>query len=272
MKQKKPLKLPPHEVNAANAVALPDDLGAVVLWDRANPRSVINLVPQAVQASMQKALAEKPELFTLDEQDLYRTLRKNGCTPTATDNRIRMRFWMEYDYAQLNYQGKIDMSRVLSAVCSDDYFYNKYLHSLTRVAWLFCPPTAYMVKCEEALEFGIEQLRDILEQPHTYYDAGGNLKIDTALGGLKAKIVATLDNRVKGAVVQKTMNVHLGTDNKDLIRSMAGTTMEDLQKKLTRLKTKEKQLSNGGMIAAQEPIDVTTEEEKATSSKPDTDG
>lgn len=263
-KMRKTVKMSQHQVVAANAISLPAEPGDIVLWDESNPQSVINMVKQVTQVKMKKALAEQPELFERDEQELLLTLRRNHCGPSPTDNRLRLKFWMEYDYAKENGLQQLDMSRVTSGVCSNEYFYNRYLNSTTKVAWMMCPPTSYMIKSEEALEFGIEQLRDILDQPHVYTDQSGRQKVDTQLASLKARIVATLDNRVRGAVVQKTMNVHVGTNNKDLVRAMATQSMENLTARLKALEVREKQLANGGILATERESNETSAEDKGS--------
>ena len=57
------------------------------------------------------------------------------------------------------------MMRVIAGICTYEYFHRRYMKTPSKVAWLLCPPTGYVVKTNEALEFGLEQLQDILDQP-----------------------------------------------------------------------------------------------------------
>src|ERR1041384_7730963 len=69
------------------------------LADRSNPISVVNLVPGAVGKALEDALFTNPEFFDKDERALWVFLRKDNKQPTPTDNRLRLKFWMEYDNA-----------------------------------------------------------------------------------------------------------------------------------------------------------------------------
>ena len=213
----------------------------VLVWDELNPVSVINLVPPMVADRLREARAKAPEFFDLDEHRLYRLLSSRSLTPTPTDNRMRLKFWMEYDN-QLLKNDRFLMSRAFSGVMASDTFYKNFLCYADRIAWMICPPTNYLVKAEEALEYGLEQLRDLLMQPHV--DESG--KVNTKLGELKAKIVAMLDLRLKGGIVQKQLTVtsHLGkTGDQGQLENM---TVQELEVELNRAKERFKKLENGG--------------------------
>jgi len=223
----------------------------VVLWDDSDPRSVVNLVPAKVRERMQEALFEEGALFEMSEHELFRALKERSTTglsytPNPTDNRLRLKFWMEYDYCQAYQLSRIDISRVIAGICTQEYFYKKYLQSPTKVAWFLCPPVNYETKAREALEFSLEQMRDILAIPHIT-DGG---RVDTKLGELKAKIHAMLDIRVKGAPIQKSVVANL--TGKAAAQAVAaagvGETMADIQKKLEAARKRELELTNGGAI------------------------
>ncbi len=218
-------------------VELPHPTQAIAISDKSNPLSVINLVPAVVAQAIDDALFTNPELFDLDEHRLAQKLRKDAAPPTPADHRVRMKFWNEYDRAMARGETKLVMVNVLAGVCTQDMFYKFYLKQPQKVAWLMCPPTGYMIKAEEALEFGMGQLRDVLEQPHVI-----NGKVDTRLANLKAKIVQMLEARVLGAVVQKTMN--LNVSSKQVDTATAEDTMESLQRQLKELDRRNRQAQN----------------------------
>lgn len=223
----------------------------VSLLDKANTRSVVNIVPGRVRTAIEEAYFECEELFKMDERDLFKHLRSLEKTPSPTDNRLRLKFWVEYDRVQASGEAKMNMTAVLASVCHQEYFFGKYLGQPHKVAWLLCPPTGYMVKAEEALEFGLEQLRDILEQPHIV--AG---KVDTKLGELKAKIVGMLDTRVKGAPIQKNLNLNVSTSNEAVAKAAAAETMETLDRRLKELQNRERASRN---LPLANPSDVAVE-------------
>lgn len=221
------------------------------IWDSNEPRSVVNLVPDVISSRMRAARQVSPELFTLDEQDLFKTISSQRRAPTATDNRLRMKFWMEYDYCQAFFLKGIEVSRVVAGVCHREYFYHNYLMSPSRVAWMLCPPISYALKNKEALEFGIDQLRDILAYPHVK----PNGTLDTQAARIKAQIVAMIDNRVNGAVLQKTMNLNVdanGVTGNAIARVAMSNSMEGIEKKLKSLRELEHALSNGGLVSGGE--------------------
>lgn len=225
------------------------------LWDRTEDRSVINLVPNAVAAAMIDASKSKPELFGLDERDLFAALKRMEKTPSPTDNRLRMAFWLEYDRSQMEMK-PMNMTNVFAGVCTKQLFYGNYLHSAERVAWLLCPPVKYIVKIEEALDFGLDRMRDILSIPVQEPGRPVNVK----LAELQAKIVAMLDQRSKGAVTQRieqrNMNLNISTNDKKVAQAAVENSMVALEKRLKELERRER-ASQNLPGEKNEPIDVT---------------
>lgn len=216
---------------------------APLIWEKEDPRALINLVPDSLAKVMDQTVFTRPELFDKDERELYKYLRSINAGPTPTDNRLRLKFWMEYDRVMSEGHSTLNMQNVVAGVCSRDYFLRLYINSPTRLCWMLTPPAGYAIRTEEALDFGLEQLRDILEQPHV--DEKG--KVDVKLAETKAKIVAMLDQRVKGAVVQKSMQLNVSTSAKSL-KTIAETakqlSMKELEEKLNQIKRKELEAQN----------------------------
>jgi hypothetical protein len=188
----------------------------LIIWDRSDPGSLINMLPPEVALKMESTLKKEPDLFSLDEQTLSSTLRKRTKNITATDNRLRLKFWSEYDLCKENGTKTMVMARVMRGICSKEFFYKYYLREPGRIAWLLCPPINYMVKANEALEFGLEQMRDILATPHT--DLRGRL--DARVAALKITIFKLLEDRIKGSVVQKTESKNVSLNYTNLDRNM----------------------------------------------------
>jgi hypothetical protein len=208
----------------------------VTIFDENNPRSVYTLAPESLKKVMRSSLEKHPEYFNLCEYDLYRKLRRQNKTPTVTDHRIRMRFWDEFDYAVTNGNNTINLVRVTAGVCSRDYLYNGYFKRPEAVAWLMCPPAMYQIKVEEALSFGIDQLRTALEAD--MFDKKGNINVK--LLEAKMKIVAMLDMRVKGSIptIQKNLNVNVS--DKSIQKAMENRSMEEIQRRIDELARKDK--------------------------------
>lgn len=222
---------------------LSNDRGEVTLWDESDQGSLINLVSEKVKERMLEAFSKSPQYFELDEDALYRKLRDDKNTPTQTDHRLRLKFWIEYDRVKDGQLREMVMTNVIANVCSRELFYKHYLTQPGKVAWLMCPPVSYLHKAQEALYFGIGQLRDLLEAKHT--DDKGH--VNTSLGALKLKIVQQLEDRIKGAVPQqlnvnqKTVSLQMKTSDKKLIQQAAEQMSEqDMKAKLDHLRREER--------------------------------
>lgn len=232
------------DLRDADSTARPVDL-----WERSEPRAMINLVPPALQQAFMTAAMGASDLFCGDERTLLKKLRESERTPTPTDNRLRLAFWMEYDRAQ-SLMKNMRVDNIFAGICTRNYFYGNYLANPAKVAWLLMPPTSYVVKMEETLDFGLDQLRDILEIPH----GTSNVK----LMELKAKIVAMVDLRVKGAVPlkidQRNMNINVATTAEQVSKIAMGGTMAELDVRLKELERRERKALNL-------PADITVESE-----------
>jgi hypothetical protein len=246
------LEFPPTEKGSTNSVLESvRDSEPVVLFDTNDPRALLNLLPATVRKAIEDAMfdASNAELFAMDEMTLYKYIKDSPAAwnVTPTDNRIRLKWWMEYDFCQATMARGMEMKRVIAGVCTHEFFYRRYLNVPYKVAWLLCPPTGYAIKVNEALEFSLEQMRDILSQPHV---RGGI--VDTKLGELKAKIHAMLDVRVKGAPMQKTMNINAqlsgAAAGRAVMAATAQPSMEQLERRMRELETRERELLNGGEV------------------------
>lgn len=224
------------------------------IFQRMEPRSLINLVSPQIQNAMIEAYAKVPELFGLDERDLFKRLRTEGLSPSPTDNRIRLAFWMEYDRCQ-SLGEKFKSSNVYASICSQAFFHLQYLTKPSRVAWLITAPVGYNVKMEEALDYGLDRLREYLE-----IDPRENGRLNVKLMELQAKIVAMFELRVKGGIVQrtesKTLNLHVGTTDSRLAHAHQEVSMDALEKRLKVIESMERSSLN---LPATAPVEVDSE-------------
>lgn len=221
------------------------------LFDENDPHALINMVPAVAREAFLTARRKRPELMGLDERELKARLKEEEISPNATDNRIRLKFWMEYDVAREKGRN-LHITYAFAGICTNEFFYKKYLTSPTRVAWLLCVPTTYSAISEEALHFGLEQLRDILETPHLFPDG----KPNTKLMEIKAKIVHMLDLRVRGALVQKTLNLNLNAGERKAGEIAEIDSMEELERRMIELKRRERKAQNFTDTAIKEVTEV----------------
>ena len=133
------------------AVKIPDI--PVIFWDMENPKSVFNLCPDPLQLQL-KNLQKSELCYLLDlvEPDLFRALQKLNHIPNMIDNRLRVKFWMEYDRCYASGDRKVNISTICAGVCSRETFYKYFITRVPRLAWLLCPPQSYTAKIEEAIQ------------------------------------------------------------------------------------------------------------------------
>lgn len=229
---------------------------ATRVWDKDDSRSVIRLAPDTIQRRM----FEIPEeIRYMSEPELRKKIR-----PTATDNQLRISFWLEYDRVQSRNLSKMETVNIIRGIISEDYFYNAYLKNSDRLAWMLIPPKSYTVKLTDMLEVGLEQLRETLELPHI---EGG--RVNTKLLELKLKITAMMDMRLNGAIAQKVqieqksmnMNLHVSRAGEEIEGLLESRNMEELDRKLADLRKRDAMISHGIHPAAEKTAEVVVEAE-----------
>ncbi len=247
------------EQNDSTGAAVSAHVGVVNpptdLWDEKHPRSLLALVPTKWAQGFKNAHHARPELFDLDERELYVYLRANGYTPSPALNTIRLRLWLEYERCQATDGRRVGVFNVLGEVCRSASFEKNMLARPERAAWLLCPPTSYKSKVEEALDFGISRLRDILELnpvEEVVNRKTGKIthRVNVKLGELQAKIVNMLDVRVHGAARQRIeqtsrqVSFNINADARDVGAAIEGETADDLDKQLRVLEYRERRAMN----------------------------
>jgi len=168
------------------------------IFDVKNPSSLINALPKSFGDRIKE----------LDKQWFnYSAAQLRGkCHPTNVEHQLRLAFWHEYNQSQENGHS-MRLANVYSPCCTKDYFYRVIFKQDSKLAWLINPPAEYQIQVEEMLHLGLSRLREVLELPifQKRPVRGGKLvnEPNTKLISEMVKIVALLDNRVKGAVIQR---------------------------------------------------------------------
>jgi len=226
-------------------------------YDKSNPRSLVNII---ANTKLKKHISN-PALRQFLLMDEWRLKFKVAQTPTL--NRIRIAFWREFDRSQSRMK-VMDIKRVLEGICSSEQFY-KLTTNVKNLAWILKPPTSYLDSMEEALHFGIDRMREILEAPivnkrwvKCYYDEEVDTgetdedlrpimrvvqkskfqeieEFDNATATLIIKTVALLDQRVRGPLVQKLQIESKHQTIASPNPALPQYTESDLDKKLAEL-------------------------------------
>lgn len=153
---------------------------------------------------LREAIAAIPEhILDIEEKQL-----KDAVKPTQVDHSLRVSFWREYEKVVWTGAGKITSISVFAGICSNSYWYNKFLKNPRKVAWLVRPLQAYTREMESILHRGTERLWELMEIP---------IKVQGKFSARNAEIllktIKQVEDRVKGMAVQrkesKTLRVNL---------------------------------------------------------------
>lgn len=170
--------------------------------------SVINVVSEHTKEQVLRAVGTHEILFNLDERDLKNALKKKSIHISKIDNCLRIKFWIEYERAAAT-DTRFNDANVYTGICTKSYFKDNYMNTPEKVAWILTPPLDYETSLLEALDFGNEQMRDVLDLPHIDPTTG---KIDHKLIEIKMKIRNSVESRLLGGVVQRSENLLAVTD------------------------------------------------------------
>lgn len=186
-------------------------------------RSVVSLLPPRVRQLIALAQEKAPNYFNKTEMILWGMVR-----PSDTADGLRISFWKEYNRAQ-DLGKKMVMQNVFGPFMHHEIFYRDFLTSAGNVAWMLCIPTHYLMSLEAQLQHGKNSLGKIMRMP--LFDKEGNLKTKEAQIFLKA--YEMLDNRVRGAVVQR---IESKSASININQTLSGDP-DDLRKELEQRRT-----------------------------------
>ena len=246
-----------------------EELSAI--WDADDPTSIPRVLPGLVAEKILNAYKARPDLFKRNEHELLQDLMREKATPTVVDRRIRLSFWEEYNRVTMSHGdaektiplNSMNMENVVRGVCHKSYFTGDYISSPQKVAFMVCPPASYLKATEEALIFGIDQLRDILALDN-FTDVldkrTGKIKkiLNTKLLEVKAKITLTLAHQAKGSIVNhkvESKNLHIvggvgsvGPETLPTARQVRfisnEMSMEEIDRKLNQIRERAKRQSD----------------------------
>lgn len=232
----------------------------IVMWDKNNPRALVNLLPESFAKRLDYLQFEKPEYFGVPEKELLGIFReKKDLRPSVTISRMRLKLWEEYDRTQHLQLPQMDMRKIYTGICARETF-EALMTVDHNLAWLFCPPTNYLIVLEESLLYGIDQLHEILETPLV---DPKTRTFNTRLAELKVKITFALDERLNGSTpikieqVSKNLNMSINTSDKGLQKMLEEMTESELERTLATLKKRDRQKERDALKEAALDAEVT---------------
>jgi hypothetical protein len=215
----------------------------LTIWDKENPRSLVNIVWVDMQRVIERAKHDCRDLLILPERKL-----KKKVDPQPLDDMIRLRFWQEYDRAQM-VGGKMMLKDIIRGICSVDYFQEHTCKDPGKLAWLILPLAGYITRMESSLYIALDEMEDILRLPILDENGIPNTKLIAE----KVKLFQLLDVRVKGAVVQK-LAIHQKIDQRthhssDPVHNLPGNDLDSLERELAKVKRQIESAQSRQLIA-----------------------
>lgn len=206
-------------------------------------RNVRDMLPPYIKEAIDSI---PDELRLMDERELRKHVK-----PNPSVQALRNSFWVEYARCMDRGANWMKVSNVISGICSIEYWAQVVLKSPGLVEWVLRPPISYNRAMEEALYFGVEKIREILElpfqrksiDPKTGFDM---VIVDTKVAELVLKAFMLIDTRVKGSVVQRseTKTLQVNASMKEVKQAMEAESMEEIEKKLKDLRKRDAELEH----------------------------
>lgn len=201
-------------------------------------RTLISMLPPYVKEAAEKI---PEQLRYMDEKELRKYVR-----PNPSVQALRNSFWLEYARC-IDKEGQwLKIGNILSGICTIEYWAQVVTKNSGMMEWILRPPISYNKAMEEALYFGVERIREILELPFTYNmidpRTGKEREVvDSKAAELVLKAFMIIDNRVKGSVLQRseTKSLQVNASMKEVQGVMEGQSMEEIEKKLKDLRKKD---------------------------------
>lgn len=165
--------------------------------DKDNPFGVFSLL----KGSMRQAIADLPDgMELLSERELRKQMK-----PTPTDYAIRTAFWRSYEETVSKEKTHMPTFMVFRGICSENYFYNKFLKDPWKVAWMVKPVQSYLREIESILLKGTERLWEIMEMDIMSVDKmTGREMVDSKRAAVLLEAIKMVENRAKGLAVQRS--------------------------------------------------------------------
>lgn len=239
-----------------------NDAQYMSIYDTENPCSIINLVPDSLKEVLYEHKDRYTGYFHLNEAEV-----RNRVKPDERDERLRLNFWDEYNYAT-QVQSKVRMQQVMQGVCSVECWYQYYLKTPMKIFWMITPPKYYSQSMKYILNMGLDRMIEMMSAK--VVDEQG--KLDVRAAGVILKAFHLVDLRVKGAIAQKvtidqrTMNLnadinaeHMSRIQLDQLRDMSPDDLLELERRAQIAERASKSMLRGeSPEEKQQVIDIAT--------------
>lgn len=194
------------------------------LDDQDSAKSLYELLTPA----MQNAINRLPsQLTSLDPDTLLKEAR-----PTLVIRRLKSKLWSEYSKCLAQGDARIGAIKIYDGICTRQYFYKNVLEVPRIFAWIISPVASEDAAAREALEFGLERLRNEVLTADLMGDDG---RLDTDAARIVISVVKFLEAKIHGnplqRIEQKSLHAHVHSGE-------VSFSKEDLMVELDRIKDK----------------------------------
>lgn len=204
-------------------------------FDRSNPKALINMVPQFVREQL---LYLQDHYFAMSNSELEDRLFPLGGADTIS-SQLKIQFWDEYDRALRWNEVRMKVPNICAGIGSAIWM-RRWCEDKLRLTWLIRVPQTYESSLADIHRLSITQMRKIMQ-----LDACSGPQPNTRLMDIQFRIAQHVDQRVKGAVVQrveqKTLSVHVNAD-KPSEAARPQMTMLEIQQRLDELRARSARL------------------------------
>lgn len=181
------------------------------------------MLPSYVQNTAEKI---DPKYMEMTETELEPIVN-----PDPVTNRIRMAFWNAYEYAEANYEDKVNLAQIAARVGIPMAVVQSHMKNEHKLVWILCPPSSYDSFLDEALDYGLRRLRnDILTMD--IYDPSGSVDIKKA--DLLLKAIAFVDLRKHGGTVDRKLHIHASSKDMKAITKQS-MDLHEIEKRIKEL-------------------------------------
>jgi hypothetical protein len=219
------LKLLPHPEKMTE---IPPELSSFLRVG--DPASLYSLLPTELK---RRATNVDPEYFEMPEEELELKVK-----PPGSLRMLKYRLWDCYTQNMETLQ-PLSYENICRGVCTPAYLSKAISRNPAVLAWLMTPPRKYEEAAHEALMFGLDRLREVLQFP--LWNKEG--KPDTKTAGLILSVVKMLDLRVKGSPIQKheikQHTLQINASAKDVREISTNTSMDEIERRLRALRGEE---------------------------------
>ena len=129
------------------------------IFDRHNPRSIINVVPTRLIPVLEEIKVRMPKTLLLPEYELRKKIK-----PSETHDRLRLSFWDEFNKVA-GHNKKMSLDCIIRGACSYSVWVAQYERDCRKILWIVTPPKSYALAMRQILDHGIEKMLQVVQLP-----------------------------------------------------------------------------------------------------------